>query len=334
MTRLEELTLRANDEDLSEAEQDELERLAAPPEGRAQYLVLMNVESALRAQRQTDVAAAVLQTIHVELENRTVDAVIERVKYVPAPHRPQRKLGKVIALGLGLGALAFAALWQGDRSSPAVEEVSEPSNGAIETPLSAPTARPLSPSVPHMPTPPVAPGAAASGFEPVTNPVVFSFDFEDGATPDDIRINHAVLGRCPDQTQSQYCLIGGFNEWAPKWNAVMLETFDAVLGRFNRRQVLHFDYLLGLDADPTVVVQMKDRDQRQNHKLVIEDAVLGAWAHATVRVAELSPNVDRNRIIEDGDSVHDFTLLGGRFGKDIFLVDNLRLVEYPSGPLP
>ena len=87
MTRLEELTLKLADDDLNDAEARELEALrAAGPEAASAHTRLLEIEAALRGQRETlDLAGPTLAQLRSQLAVSVERGVMQRLEAEPPP---------------------------------------------------------------------------------------------------------------------------------------------------------------------------------------------------------------------------------------------------------
>lgn len=338
---IDELIMQAGDGDLDADGQAQLASLLENDLAVASSLVaILDVEAALRARRRNPaLVATVMAGTSGAGAAHTVDAVMKALEHHRPWGRPRLMAGHAGVVMGTLGAMVLAlglgALVQRSGVRPRALEPSEPvalGTGAGKT---DPHHAPRFSGPGHADSQQDQPALPGLGFG--RGYVIFDIDFENGESLPGTKINSAVVFEdCPPRGSSRNCLLGGMSPDALKHNVVMIEAVDGAaspLGSFDRRRVLQFDYFLGPHAPRRVVVQMKDRDQRQNHNVVLTDAIAGRWARAMVRIQDLRPILYRDRPIDDGDVVHDFSIIGGAFGRDTLFVDNIRFFENEGVPV-
>jgi hypothetical protein len=120
MTRLEELTLRLADDDLSPDEQAELDRLIEADAGARQiHVELLEVEFSLRGRKDADVADAVLRRLEGAPGPRLVRGIMERVQTSRPPRwaRPRPRSWWAAPLALA-ASVALVLGWRAVRRPP------------------------------------------------------------------------------------------------------------------------------------------------------------------------------------------------------------------------
>jgi hypothetical protein len=180
-----------------------------------------------------------------------------------------------------------------------------------------------------------APEPLAPATAPSANIVLYDFDFEDGVLlrgkTRSFTQGHVVEG--PRGSRSRYALIGTLRPSWPREHTVTLEGYDPPLITYVDSLVLSFDYWLG-PGSPRLYVQLYSTTKRQNYAVRFSDPATGRWARAVVRLRDLKGLLDARRPLEDGDTFHNITILGGRPGGPPLYIDNLRLEDVAPDVFP
>ncbi len=336
MIRVEELTTKLIDGELADDERQELGRLIeADAEARQVHVTLLRTETLLRARRPVDVSAAVMEKVRAQAAPKAA-----------RQQRPRRRWRWWQLLLPLAGTLAFAYVGQRVWRGRALLSASSSDNGGAISGHRSPSARTAPPrfvpaveegagppsGAPHLEAP-QAPGAIAPP-TPTPGPppsVLVSWDFEDGQLPRGF-VNGQIVGDvCP--AASKFCLLGGLNWVSPKKNTVVFTRQGPRLFAHSDNGVITFDYRIGLEVE-TVTVQVFNEDVKQNFHLNLQDPVRGAWAHATLRLADFVGNVRPNDRMSPGDRIGNLNFYAGRLGGEPFYVDQINVLEYPPGHVP
>lgn len=249
------------------------------------------------------------------------------------------KLGSFGVLAALLLAIGGGAVWQIGGI-----QVSVPTAGAPSP--HRPTSRPGAGFIPGHEL-----GASEKSGEPLVVPVetlgsgaipaaadteirMLGFDFEDGLIPPGSYYGAIAEGVCPPG--SRHCLVGTVNP-RDRAAAVAVQIASAPgpappLFAYNSKQVLRFDYWLGMDSARFLVL-LWVTDKHQNYKVVLSTSIRETWARAEVRLADLV-GVRRDDALKDGDAVKGIMICGGRAGGSPLYIDNIEVVEVPAARMP
>ncbi len=162
--------------------------------------------------------------------------------------------------------------------------------------------------------------------EPV---VVVAYDFEADALDAALDEGQLVRGSpCPGKG---LCVVGTLSPPSARradWR-VLLSRRDSggFLFSYNERQVLTFDYWVGAESE-WINVKLWNRDRRDYHSIYLYEVLHERWGRATVRLSDLRPSLD------NGDAVSSLFVLAGVPGGGPLYIDNIRVAEWPAGPLP
>jgi hypothetical protein len=159
-----------------------------------------------------------------------------------------------------------------------------------------------------------------------------AFDFEDGVLP--ATFIEGQLVRCPFEPGGRFCLLGTVLPYWGRENAVQLG-LNARSGIFHYSDtaVIEFDYWLGADGK-RVSVQIWNNDKRVNYSYISNRAARQTWTRIAVRLRDFEPNIKGSPPMDEGDSLRNVLILGGRVGGEPFYVDNLRIVDHDPGEAP
>jgi hypothetical protein len=343
-SELDEWALRLAEGSLTSDDEDQLVRLLHEgPEQTDTLFECCRFEALLLARRRNDkLVAAVAAGIATAAAQASVDAIVSRLpKHAPRTYAlPRLWRGLGISLVVTLGTIG---VWQASRTGPAnVARKAYPSVQSAATVAPRASAesndslRSQQAQTALIETPP----------EAIAKTQVFSIDFEGYDVLEGTVLNYgAITDECPPLVGSRVCALGGIHHQVPRSYAVTVAVktkSEPSMGSFDHRRILTFDYFIGTPGQTQtntghpekLVIQLKDREQRQNHKLVLANARLGKWSRALARVSDLKPISFKDQPIQDGDALLDFTIIGGTIGSDLFYLDNIRFVEISNTPLP
>jgi hypothetical protein len=331
VNRLEELTLRSADGELTPGEGEEIERLiAGSPEAARGHAALLDLEAALRAGRNHDATAAIMAQLGAR-DAQTVDAVMQAIAGRVPRHKPSRRLWRAASAAAVAGGLAFA-ISSAMRDRPGTGTRSADPGASQETDGKGSMPRFMGGQPPA--------GPATPGTSPGNVQTIFSYDFEDDTPPPELFEGALVSG--PFRENNRGCAQGQISEHAPTSNMVTLRRWDSGaqspgpfgLATFNEKRVLVFDYYLAPGSRQMNVQLFGRGDMRQNHARMLEEVVTGVWTRATVRLVDLIPVLNKDKPLKDGDALLTVVIVGGRMGISPLYVDNVRLLEYTDGDLP
>ncbi len=153
-------------------------------------------------------------------------------------------------------------------------------------------------------------------------PVTASWDFEDGLLPSSFL--HGQIAAAPaGRTGNRFAAMGTVIGVKGPVFAIGIES-RTTLVRYSQKAKIGFDYWLS-SGGSQVTVQIRNRDQRQNYKLVFFATSHETWTHTEVLVSDFQPILDATRKMETGDAVDHLYIIGGQLGGGPFYIDNIKV---------
>ncbi len=161
---------------------------------------------------------------------------------------------------------------------------------------------------------------------------ILAFDFEDGEAA--AQIVEGVLVPGPPRPDNRFALLGQADPHGGTRNSVKVHSLDPALFRYAGTQVISFDYWVDPDAKG-ILLQAWTPERDENLSYYVKKVARESWGYAEVRMADMVPQKNPARPMEEGAPMANIRVVGGRIvGKPLY-VDNLKVVQYrPGAVLP
>jgi hypothetical protein len=181
---------------------------------------------------------------------------------------------------------------------------------------------------PAIAAPPPTPAAPPPGSDVVT---VFSLDFEDGQK--NVGIDKGYPAQGPPRPGNRFALVGEFGSSESSPNVAKVSRYTPAMFHYSDTHVIAFDYWIGADAKDISILAWNP-DRAQNFKYWLTSPVRETWGHAEIRVADMFPEIDPKRPIQDGDRICNLYIRAGRIIRKPLFIDNIKVLDYPPGAVP